>query len=126
MIWRAMVAMMCVAAMLPPMPLKGRYRPVRLSKTTQGAGALALITHPRTLTPLSSRLTWEWTPDVFNRWTDTVFLVCSNGSLTIPRTDWPVFVVSSTNSIPLTVNPSVPAAFFTVFASNQISGIVSQ
>lgn len=118
--------LLCVAAMLPPTPIKRRHQRARFSKTTQGAGALALITQPKVASPRTATLAWDWAPDASNQWTDTVFLVCSNGSLNAPRTDWPVYAVSFTNSIPLTINPSVPAAFFTVFASNQVTHLVSQ
>jgi hypothetical protein len=111
---------------LPPTPPKAKLRHRAVTQTTQGAGALALLAKPKIVLPPTKTLSWAWSPSDGNGWSNITFLVCSNNTLTVPRSNWPIIALSLTNSFSITVNPSVPAAFFTVVSSNTVTGLVSE
>ena len=116
-----------LAVEMPPMPPVNH----KSAAVHQGAGAQALLSGLKAqskpkLAPLTGRtLVWDWTPDASNSWKQVVFVVRSNNSLANPRLTWPVMVIVRTNSLPITINKSIPAAFFTVQASNTITKRVS-
>ena len=118
------LALLCVAAMLPPIPpVRKVYR--HAEGTTQGSGALKLISRPRKIvTERPGTLSWTWSPNPDNPASNVVFLV-RMGQLTTPVSQWPVIGVSTSNSFPIAIDLTLPSAFFTVSASNTESHLVS-
>ena len=75
------LALVCLAATSPP-PLPhtpaSHYR--HAQGVTQGAGAQALIA--KIALPPSATLTWRWTPNPGNDWSNVVFVVLTSGNVT--------------------------------------------
>jgi hypothetical protein len=112
---------------LPPVP----KRPHKSAAVHQGAGAAALIVKraPAVVSKLAfsanRKLVWDWAPNPGNQWTNVVFVVRSNSTLSTPRGSWPIFRVVSTNSCALAINQSAAPVFFFVFASNTVTHLVA-
>jgi len=123
-----LISVLCLGASLPPTPPIS-HRPHKSAAVHQGAGAAKLIAKavPKVskVTIKTRSMVWDWTPNTGNPWSNMVFVVVSNTVPSTPRSAWPVYAVVTTNSCPLTINPSVPQAFFFVFASNTVTGYVS-
>ena len=117
------LALVCLAATSPP-PLPhtpaSHYR--HAQGVTQGAGAQALIA--KIALPPSATLTWRWTPNPGNDWSNVVFVVLTSGNVTAKN--WTLAGVAATNAFPVVINRTVPAEFFAVVASNTVTHLVNE
>ena len=120
-----LLGLACVAAMLPPLPptpaTPKKHKVSAAAITTKGAGAQALLIKPHFVVPPTKALVWDWKLDASNDWTNIVFLVRSSPDLK----SWTFAGVATTNRWSFLIDPSVPAAFFSVIASNTVSHLVS-
>lgn len=122
------LALLCVAAMLPPAPRK-RHTPV--TETTAGAGAAKLVAKaappPVPAVPDYSRLLcWNWQESYGNYWTNTIFLIKRNSNLKDPVQAWDTISWTPTNYWLFYINLDNPTMFFHVIASNTVTHLVSE
>lgn len=121
-----LIALLTVAAMLPPAPRK-RHKPI--TETTAGAGAARLIAKakpPPAVPDYSRLLLWQWQESSGNSWSNVVFIIQRNTNLQDPVSKWTAEAWTPTNYWLFYINLDNPTMFFHVVASNTVTHLVSE